>query len=156
MVRFVLGSAGATGIQNTSFVFEEINQQNTASGSACIWIDNATNNAPFANNYIKCLHNHNHTGVGVQMGTSTTHALYSSGNTYDIICNASAGASSDFNCFEDELTLQIANENTNADYGLVIQSSVTDCTIIAPVLVGGIAPIQNNATDKTSNKLISA
>ena len=159
VVRFVPTSgthASNNGIVNSTFIFDEINQENTASTTAGIWIQNSAANKPFANNYIKCQHVHNQTGVGVQIGTTSGHAATASGNTYQIVSNSNSGASSDFNVFEDEAVLKIANENANATYGLVLQSSAANCTIISSLLQGSTAAYNNLATNKTSNQWIGA
>jgi len=144
------------GIVNSTFIFDEINQENTASTTAGIWIQDSAANKPFANNYIKCQHVHNHTGVGVQIGTSSAHAANASGNTYQLVSNSNSGTSADFSVFEDQAVLNIANENANATYGLVLQSSATNCTIISSLLQGSTAAYNNAATDKTSNQWIGA
>lgn len=159
VVRFVPTSgthASNNGIVNSTFVFDEINQENTASTTAGIWIQDSAANKSFANNYIKCQHVHNHTGVGAQIGASSAHAANASGNTYQLVSNSNSGTSADFSVFEDEAVLNITNENANATYGLVLQSSATNCTIISSSLQGSTAAYNNAATNKTSNKWIGA
>jgi len=159
VVRFIPTSgthATNNGIVNSTFIFDEINQENTASTTAGIWIQNSAANKPFANNYIKCQHVHNHTGVGVQIGTSSAHAANASGNTYQLVSNSNSGTGSDFSVYEDQAVLNITNENANATYGLVLQSSATNCTIISSLLQGSTAAYNNAATNKTSNQWIGA
>ena len=159
VVRFIPTSgihATNNGIVNSTFIFDEINQENTASTTAGIWIQNSAANKPFANNYIKCQHVHNHTGVGVQIGTSSAHAATASGNTYQLVSNSNSGTGSDFSVYEDQAVLNITNENANATYGLVLQSSATNCTIISSLLQGSTAAYNNAATNKTSNQWIGA
>jgi hypothetical protein len=159
VVRFIPTSGTHptnNGIVNSTFIFDEINQENTASTTAGIWIQNSAANKPFANNYIKCQHVHNHTGVGVQIGTSSTHASNASGNTYQLVSNSNSGTGSDFSVYEDQAVLNISNENANATYGLVLQSSATNCTIISSLLQGSTAAYNNAATNKTSNQWIGA
>ena len=159
VVRFIPTSgihATNNGIVNSTFIFDEINQENTASTTAGIWIQNSAANKPFANNYIKCQHVHNHTGVGVQIGTSSAHAATASGNTYQLVSNSNSGTGSDFSVYEDQAVLNITNENANATYGLVLQSSATNCTIISSSLQGSTAAYNNAATNKTSNQWIGA
>src|SRR5210317_650683 len=110
VVRFVPTSgthASNNGIVNSTFVFDEINQENTASTTAGIWIQDSAANKSFANNYIKCQHVHNHTGVGVQIGTSSAHAANASGNTYHLVSNSNSGTGSDFSVYEDQAVLNI-------------------------------------------------
>jgi hypothetical protein len=143
-------AAGGTGINNCTFEFDEINQQNTAAGTIGIFVVNSTSGAPFANNFIKCVHVHNHRGVGLQIGSSTAIDGYSN-NTWQISCNAASGAAEDFNTFGSFDTLFISNDNTNAQYGLKIQASAQGNSIFGGTLIGSIDSYANDATNKTSN-----
>jgi hypothetical protein len=143
-------AAGGTGINNCTFEFDEINQQNTAASTIGIFVVNSTSSAPFANNFIKCVHVHNHRGVGLQIGSTTGIAGYSN-NTWEISCNAASGATEDFNTYGSFDTLFISNDNTNAQYGLKIQSNAQGNSIFGGTLLGSIASYNNSATNKTSN-----
>jgi len=143
-------AAGGTGINNCTFEFEEINQQNTAANTMGIHVINPTPTAPFANNFIKCVHLHNYRGVGVQIGSSNAITGYGN-NTWQITCNAASGASEDFNTFGRYDTLFISNENTNAQYGLKLQPNAEGNSIFGGTLLGSIDAYNNDATNKTSN-----
>jgi hypothetical protein len=143
-------AAGGTGINNCTFSFEEINQQNSAANTYGIWVVNSTSSAPFANNFIKCVHVHNHKGGGVQIGSSTGIAGYSN-NTWEISCSAGTGATTDFNTYGSYDTLFISNDNTNAQYGLKLQTNAQANSILGGTLLGSIAAYDNSATNKTSN-----
>ena len=143
-------AAGGTGINNCTFEFDEINQQNTAASTIGIFVVNPTSGAPFANNFIKCVHVHNHRGVGLQIGSSTAINGYSN-NTWEISCNAASGAAEDFNTYGSFDTLFISNDNTNAQYGLRIQPNAQGNSIFGGTLLGSIASYVNSATNKTSN-----
>jgi len=143
-------AAGGTGINNCTFSFDEINQQNTAASTYGIWVINSTLLAPFANNFIKCVHVHNHKGGGVQIGSSTGIAGYSN-NTWEISCSAGTGAATDFNTFGSYDTLLISNDNTNANYGLKLQTNAQANSILGGTLLGSTASYDNSATNKTSN-----
>lgn len=148
-------AAGGTGINNCTFEFDEINQQNTAASTIGIFVVNPTASAPFANNFIKCIHVHNHRGVGLQIGSTTGIAGYSN-NTWQISCNAASGATEDFNTFGSFDTLFISNDNTNAQYGLRIQSNAQGNSIFGGTLLGSIDSYINSATNKTSNAWFKA
>jgi hypothetical protein len=149
VVRFN-AAAGGTGINNCTFSFDEVNQQNTAASTIGIVVINPTATAGFANNFIKCVHVHNHKGVGLQIGESTAITGYGN-NTWEISCNAASGATEDFNTFGSYDTLFISNDTTNPQYGLRIQPSAQANSIFGGTLLGSIAPYVNSATSKTSN-----
>jgi hypothetical protein len=143
-------AAGGTGINSCTFSFDEINQQNTAASTIGIFVVNSNSGAPFANNFIKCVHVHNHKGVGLQIGTSTAITGYSN-NTWEILCNAASGAVEDFNTYGSFDTLFISNDNTNPQYGLRIQPNAQGNSILGGTLIGSIDSYANDATNKTSN-----
>jgi hypothetical protein len=155
LVYFNPGQPGGTGINNNHFEFGEINHQNTAVNTAGIWVTNPTSTQPFANNYIKCPHVHNHRGVGAQIGVNSSITNY--GNNYwHLVFNASEGAIEDCNTFGRQDTLVISSESLNQQYSLRLQPTASRNLVISNQLNGSVGPVVNFATDKTSNRWVRA